>query len=270
MPEISIITGAYNIENCFSFSKSMESILNQTYRDYEFIICDDGSNDDTWRLLKEYADKDQRIKLIKNVQNLGLAASLNRCIEISTGDFIARHDCDDYCDIQRLEKQLAYLKTHDEISILGCQTYLFDENGVWGKESFPAIVQNKDFLFTSPYKHGSVMFRKSALLKAGCYRVAKETYRTEDYDLFMTMQSFCQGANLDEFLYYFCEDSATKKRRKYKYRLDEVKVRAIGFKKLGLLPKGLPYVIKPLIVGLIPAKLLDKMKDKRYDRRTGV
>ena len=268
--EVSIIAGAYNIGRCFSFHRSIESILAQSYKDFEFIICDDGSDDNTWELLKEYAAIDSRIVLLRNEHNIGLAATLNLCIKASHGSFIARHDCDDYCDPHRIEKQLAFMKQHDDISILGCQSYLFDENGIWGKESFPLRVQNSDFLFNSPYKHGGVMFRREALLKAGGYRVAKETYRTEDYDLFMTMQTFCNGANIDEYLYYFCENEDAQKRRKYRYRIDEAKVRAVGFKKLGLFPRGFVYVIKPLIVGLIPAGLLNKMKDKFLNRKKGM
>lgn len=265
--EISVITGAYNLEKCFSFQKSVESILNQTYMDFEFIICDDGSTDETWKMLNEFAEKDSRIKLLRNKNNSGLAFSLNRCLEISSGKYIARHDCDDYSDVTRLEKQFEYMNNHSDISILGCQSYLFDKNGIWGKDRFPEKVTNRDFLFRSPYRHGSVMFRRESLLKAGGYRVSKETYRTEDYDLFMTMQEFCQGKNLNEYLYYFCEDSSAKKRRKYRYRIDEVKVRFRGFKKLKLFPKALPYVVKPLVVGLIPPILLDKLKDSHYNRK---
>lgn len=267
MPALSVISGAYNISKCFSFQRSIESILDQTYSDFEFIICDDGSSDETWEMLNYYAQKDKRIRLIKNKTNLGLAAALDRCIEISSGEFIARHDLDDYNDLSRFEKQIDYLEAHKEISVLGCQSFLFDENGVWGRERFPLEIKNEDFLFTSPYKHGSVIFRREALLKAGGYRVAKETYRAEDYDLFMTMQTFCKGANLDEPLYYFCENKSAQKRRRYIYRIDEAKVRYIGFKKLHLLPKGIPYIIKPLIVGLIPNKLLQRLKDRKYKRK---
>lgn len=263
MPKVSIISGAYNLESCFSFHKSMKSILEQTLEDFEFIICDDGSTDNTWDLLRKYAEQDSRIKLLRNEKNLGLAASLNRCIEIADGEYIARHDLDDYCSRDRLKKQIEHLEQHEEISLLGCASYLFDENGIWGKEAFPLEVTNKDFLFNSPYKHGAVVFRREALLKAGCYRVAKETYRTEDYDLFMTMQTFCRGANLPDYLYYFCEDNNTRKRRKYRYRIDEAKVRWKGFKKLKLLPVGLIYVVKPLIVGLMPARAVERLRNRR-------
>ena len=267
MIETSIITGIYNIEYCKSFDRSMESILQQTYKDFEWIICDDGSTDKTWELLQEYAVKDNRIKLLRNEKNIGLAATLNHCLEHAGGEFIVRQDADDYSDERRLERQIAYLKVHPEVDVLGCQVYLFDEDGVWGKQTFPREVQNKDFLFYSPYKHGAVVFRKSALEQAGNYRVTKETRRAEDYDLFMTIQTFGRGENLDEYLYYFCEDIQARKRRKYRYRLDEAKIRYIGFRKLGLLPKGIPYVVKPLLVGLIPERLLEKIKDKYYGRK---
>lgn len=264
MPKISVISGAYNISGCYSFQKSIESILTQTYADFEFIICDDGSTDNTRELLSDFAKKDLRIKLLRNETNLGLAATLNKCIAESSGEFIARHDCDDYAATDRLEKQLAYMTEHSDVSVLGTFAYLFDESGVWGKMRFPIEITKKDFLFCSPHQHGSVMFRKDALVKAECYRVAKETRRAEDYDLFMRMHTFAKSANLPEFLYYFCEDKNTLGRRKYRYRIDEAKVRYKGFKQLGLLPKGIPYVIKPLIVGLIPKKLLKKLKNKHY------
>ena len=266
MPKLSVISGAYNISGCYSFARSMESVLSQSFDDFEFIICDDGSHDNTWELLSEYAERDARIKLIKNEKNLGLAASLNRCIELSEGELIARHDLDDYNDPDRFKKQIDFLDAHMEISVLGCCAVLFDEGGVWGNEKFPETVDKKDFLFTSPYKHGSVIIRRDALIKAGCYRVAKETYRTEDYDLFMTLATFTLGANLQEYLYFFCEDKGARRRRKYRYRIDESRVRYRGFKKLGLMPKGILYVIKPLIVGLIPSFILEKLKNKSARR----
>ncbi len=267
MPRVSIISGAYNIGNCYSFDKSIKSILLQTYEDFEFIICDDGSSDNTWELLSKFAKRDSRIKLLKNEKNIGLAATLNRCIESASGEYIARHDCDDYAAPDRIEKQVAYLDAHTDISLVGTFAYLFDENGVWGEMKFPVEITKKDFLFCSPHQHGSVVFRKSTLLKVGGYRVAKETRRTEDYDLFMRMHTFAKSANLPEHLYYFCEDKNTLKRRKYRYRIDEAKVRYQGFKRLGLLPRGIPYVIKPLIVGLIPARLLSWLKNNFLKRR---
>lgn len=266
MPVLSIISGAYNLENCFSFKKSVESILEQTFSDFEFIICDDGSTDGTYGILKEFAERDSRIVLLQNEKNMGLAATLNKCIKAAKGDFIGRHDCDDYAAKDRFEKQIAYLREHPEVDLLGSGAYLFDENGVYDTVIFPREVTSRDFLFNSPYQHGSVVFRREVLEKAGGYTVSKATRRTEDYEMFMRMQSFARGENLPEPLYYFLEDEKALKRRKYRYRIDEAKVRYRGFKSLGLLPRGIFYVIKPLIVGLIPAKLLAKMRRKRRER----
>ena len=270
MPKVSIICGAYNVCKCYSFEESIKSILTQTFGDFEFIICDDGSTDGTWEMLNNFAKLDNRIKLIKNEKNIGLAASLNKCLEISTSEYIARHDCDDYSAPRRLEKQIKHLEEHTDISILGTFTYLYDQKGVWGKIIFPTEITKRDFLFRSPHQHGSVIFRKEALIRAGGYRVAKETRRCEDYDLFMRMHLFAKSANLSEYLYYFCEDKNTLKRRKYRYRIDETKVRFKGFKALGLMPWAFFYAIKPLIVGLIPARLLAWLKNKFLKRKTNV
>ena len=187
MPKISVISGVYNGTDCPHFRESIESILGQSFSDFEFIICDDGSTDNTPKVLSEYEKRDRRVKIIRNERNLGLAAALNRCIELSNGEYIARHDLDDYSAKERLKKQLSYLEEHGEVGLLGTGVWLFDECGVWGKEIMPRRVLKEDFLFNNPYKHGSVMFRRSELVRAGGYRVAKETLRNEDYDLFMRM-----------------------------------------------------------------------------------
>ena len=263
MPKISVISGVYNGMGCPHFRESIESILGQSFSDIEFIICDDGSTDATLEVLIEYERRDRRIKVIKNKNNMGLAAALNKCLELSQGEYIARHDLDDYSAKDRFKKQLTYLESHREVGLLGTAVWLFDENGVWGKEILPRRVGSKDFLFTSPYKHGSVMFRASEIKRAGGYRVAKETLRNEDYDLFMRMQLFTVGENLPEPLYIFCEDKGAFERRKYRYRINEAKVRHAGFKRLGLMPRGFPYVVKPLAVGLIPRFVLKRLRNKR-------
>lgn len=266
-PTVSIIMGAYNIEHTKTFICAINSILKQSFSNFELIICDDGSTDSTWNIITSYAKKDRRIRLLKNDKNLGLAATLNRCIDVSNADLIARHDADDFSDLNRLEKQIYFLNTHPEIMFVGSNVSLFDEAGIYANRIFPEFPSKKDFMFTMPFVHGALLFRKSALLKADKYRVSNETRRAEDYDLLMRMYSLnlC-GANLQENLYFFLEDHAALARRKYKYRLDEAVVRWKGFQSLGLMPIALPYVIKPLIVGLIPIKVLSKLKSHRSER----
>ena len=270
MYKLSVISGAYNAASHPQFEKSIESILNQSFSDFEFIICDDGSTDNTLHLLREYEKLDGRVKIIKNESNLGLAATLNKCIEISNGEYIARHDLDDYSLKERFKKQITYLERHTSTAILGTGILLSNENGIWGEEIMPRIVKNEDFLFNNPYKHGSVMFRRSELVRAGGYRVAKETLRNEDYELFMRMHLFCRGENLREPLYCFCEDKSAIKRRKYRYRINEARVRLRGFRALGLLPRGIPYVIKPLIVGLVPSPVLKRLQNKRRKKKSNL
>lgn len=263
-PIISVIMGAYQIEKLSTFDKAITSILSQTLTQLEFIICDDGSTDSTWDLLSQYARKDVRIRLLHNEQNQGLAFTLNRCIQASRGQYIARQDADDISTPDRLEKQLAFLRTHKTIQFVGCHVVLWDEHGQWGKRCFPELPTAKDFLFTMPFVHGALMFRKESLQKANGYRVAKETRRAEDYDLLMRMYALgMRGYNIQESLYEFCEDQAAQKRRKYCYRIDEAIVRWKGFSALHLLPYGIPYVIKPLLVGLLPKRVLRFLKRSR-------
>lgn len=109
--------------------------------------------------------------------------------------------------------------------------------------------------------------RKDILDKVNNYRVEKITRRAEDYDLFMRIYANgYKGYNMQEFLYQFREDHDAYKRRAYKYRIDDVQIRYRGFKMLGLMPVGLLYVIKPLIVGLIPQVILSKMRRYRKEK----
>ncbi len=256
-PSISILTGIYNTPDPQILQKAVESIRQQTYTDWEWIICDDGSMDSTCETIQSLIQGDHRIRLIHNETNQGLAASLNHCLNYAKGAYIARMDADDGCEPCRLEKQVRFLEKHPDYELVGTAVRLFDEDGIWGKRKMPEIPEKRDFLWGSPFIHPSVMIRKQALLAVHGYRVAKETRRTEDYDLFMRLyEKGYQGYNLQEELYDFREDKNARKRKKYRYRIDEAKVRWKGFRLLGLMPKGVIYVLKPLIVGLIPYPVL--------------
>lgn len=258
MYDVSVIMGIYNVENPRYLKTSIDSILTQSFRDFEFIICNDGSPDEIWNIILEYKRSDHRIVTIENDGNIGLAATLNKCIRKSSGRFIARQDADDISDSNRLAEQLQYLKLNCELGFVGSNVNMFDEDGKWGERNFKEFPIDKDFLFTLPFVHGSIMFKKEALEAVGGYRVAKETRRTEDYDMLMRMYAEgINGANIQKHLYSFREDKDTISRRKYKYRFDEAIVRWKRFRQLGLMPGAFPFVIKPLIVGLIPAKILN-------------
>ena len=265
MPLISVVSYAYNVSKSFSFDKSMRSILDQSISDFEFIICEDGSSDTTWGLLCEYANKDPRIVLIRNDEHLGLAASLNKCLNSANGKYIARHDLIDTSHRVRLEMQYNCLEANGDISFLGTQAYLYDKNGGWGREIVPAWPEKEDFLFCSPYIHGSVMFRRDDILEIGGYRVAKDTQGAEGYDLFMAMSTRFAGANMAECLYYYYQDKQTQEGRVVCRPRDEMHVRSRGFKALGI-KKSFFHSLKPLFGSTKPMKLHKaKVKKKRRE-----
>ena len=260
-PLVSVLMGAYQIEGLSCFPAAMESLLRQTCRQFEILICNDGSTDATAEIVQEWAEWDERIRILTHEKNRGLAAALNTCTAAARGAYLARQDADDASHLTRLQDQVAFLESHPEIDFLGTNVNLCDAQGVWGQRHLPEYPQKRDFLFCSPFVHGTVMYRAEALRKAEGYRVCRQTYRTEDYDLFMRMYALgMQGANLQSNLYDYREDRKNMSKRKYRYRVDEAAVRYAGFRKLGLLPKGLPYVVKPLLVGLLPNRLLFWLK----------
>ena len=266
---VSIIMGIYNTPDSQILKKAIDSICEQTFTEWECIICDDGSLDNTYKLLLSLTRQDQRFKIIRNEKNLGLAASLNHCLEYVRGRYIARMDADDINFPDRLEKEAAFLEQNMQYHLVGSAAELFDEEGVWGCRKMPEMPDKRNFLWGSPFIHPTIMIRRETLFQVHGYRVAKETMRTEDYDLFMRLYAEeVQGYNIQEPLYYFREDKAARKRKKYRYRLDEVKIRWRGFCRLRMMPQGILYVIKPLIVGLIPYSLLVRLRgDKRRKRK---
>lgn len=268
MTTISVIMGVYNIANYDILSASIYSILNQSYTDFEFIICDDGSTNETFQWLSKFVELDNRIILLKNKKNMGLAYSLNKCIKRSIGKFIARQDADDISHIDRLKEEFYFLKQNPHIDFVGTNLRYFSNKHFWGKYSLPLYPQKKDFLFTVPFIHATLMFRKNILMSSNGYLVSKLTLRCEDYELLMRLYSMnYHGANIQKYLYYVREDDAAKKRRKYKFRIAESIIRFYGYYKLHLFPIGILYSIKPLIVGVIPTLFLDILKDIYYRRK---
>lgn len=254
---VSVIMGIYNIPSQEILKCSIDSILNQTYRNIELIIIDDGSTNETYKWAVDIIRNDNRVKLLRNDSNIGLTKTLNKCLKEATGEFIARMDGDDYCSIDRIEKQVKFLKENREYQLVSSNMNCFDEKGIWGSRVNNKIITSDDFLYTSPIPHPTILTYKECYIKVNGYRESWETNRNEDYDIFMRM--FASGIRmytLQEKLYYYREDKNCYRKRKYRYRICEMMVRLKGFAKMKLYPKAVPYVIKPLIAGLIPQKIL--------------
>jgi glycosyltransferase involved in cell wall biosynthesis len=267
MAIVTVIMSVYNGGKKEMLEQCIKSVLEQSHDELEFIICNDGSTDRTQDIIEEMCQYDRRIRLINNLANEKASAARNRCIKQAKGEYIAIMDADDYNDLNRIGVQYSFLKNHAEFDFVGTGAYLFDDSGVWGTRRYVERPEKNNFKFVLPFVHASVMFRKAALLKVAGYNESPKVLRSEDYDLFMRLYAAgCQGANLEQILYYVREDQDAWLRRKYRYRWNEMIVRYEGFKKLKLMPGAWPYVLKPLIVGLIPQKLLTWMKSKYYNK----
>jgi len=252
-PLVSVLMGAYNCEG--TLGASVDSMLVQDYENIELVICDDGSVDSTLEVVRDRAAKDPRVVVLRNERNLGLAKTLNRCIAAASGAYLARMDGDDFSRPDRIGKQVRFLEAHPEYDLCGSSIALFDSRGVWGKIDYPERPDARSFLLRSPFAHPSVMFRAGVLRAAGGYREDPAVGRSEDYELFMRLHAEGhRGCNIQEYLLEYREDPDSVKRRKIKYALAEARVRLRGFKRLGLLPGGIPYVVKPLVIGLVPKR----------------
>lgn len=273
MCRVSVIIAAYNVENYIE--RAVESIQRQTYQDFEILICDDCSTDNTVGIIKKMMEKDNRITLLRNNSNMRAAVARNRCIEIAQGEFIAIQDADDFSHITRFEEQVNFLENNPQYNFVSSKMFKFDESNDLDtimklspdsteylyKLPYIKTPENKDFLFRLPYTHAATMFRKEAIDAVKGYRVAKETVRGQDSDLFMRLHANgSKGYNLDKSLYYYFEGQEAYKRKKYKYRIHSVINRYRGFKAMGLMPLGYIFVIKPLLVGIIPISLLKWFK----------
>jgi glycosyltransferase EpsE len=248
---VSVLMGAYNCAG--TLGASIESILAQDYADFEFLICDDGSTDATADIIRSYADKDGRVAFLRNEGNKGLAPTLNRCMAAAKGEYLARMDADDISRPDRIGRQVAFLDAHGEFDLCGSSVALFDATGVWGKIDYPEYPNARSFLLRSPFAHPSVVFRASALRAVGGYDADPAIGRSEDYDLFMRLQaSGSRGYNIQDYLLEYREELGSFKKRKFKYALIEAKVRYRGFRRLRLFPGCIPYIAKPILIGLIP------------------
>ena len=256
-PIISVVMPVHNCRSIHELKLAMESVLQQSFEKFEFIICDDASDNETKQTLENYQKKDSRIILLHNSMNIGVAASLNRCIRVSSGKYIARMDGDDISSPERFQTQYDFLEQNKEYAFVGCNAKLIDEHGIWGTRLMPEVPSEKDFFLYSPYIHPSIMGRKDLFTHDGGYCVSKRTWRCEDYEFFM--RQFCQGYygyNIQSYLFSYREDMNTYQKQRYKYSVYEAMVRLKGYRKMGILWKGGSiYWMKPLVVGIIPKRL---------------
>ena len=260
--KISVLMGIYNCEE--TLSSAVGSIQHQTYPNWELILCDDGSADGTFSLAQQLAQKDSRIILLKNEQNLGLNKTLNRCLAAATGEFIARMDGDDESLPERFETQIGFLNDHPEFQMVSCPMILFDETGEWGRTTVPEEPSPSDIVAGTAINHAPVMLRKAALEAVGGYSEEEFTRRVEDVDLWIRLYAAgFRCYNIRQPLYRMRNDRNALNRRKYRYRVNSVRVRLRGCNLLGLGPVSYIKAVKPMLHGLVPAKVRQMIRKKQ-------
>ena len=202
IPRVSVIMSVYNNEAVVA--QAIDSILEQTFGDFEFLIVNDGSTDGSRAILDAYARRDSRIRLFHE-PNRGLIASLNLMLERARGELIARMDGDDIALPARFERQVAYFDMHPDCGVLGTNTHEIDDAGAVTECTDFHPFDHAEILIAlrqaSPFCHSSVMMRRDVLAAAGGYRAA---YRhCEDYDLWLRLSTRTRLANLpDRLLLY--------------------------------------------------------------------
>lgn len=199
-PCVSVVMPVYNAEKYLA--EAIRSILSQTYRNFEFLIIDDGSTDRSAAIAADFAWQDQRIRLIRQPDNLGLVAVLNWGLDLAQGKYIARMDADDISLPERLEKQIAYMHAHPEIGILGCKIQYIDETN---KLSTVPVSFHSDLfiqwnvLFTNPFSHPAVVMRK-AIIDQHQLRYDPQAVHVEDYEFWGRFLLVSEGENLPDVL----------------------------------------------------------------------
>lgn len=254
-PLVSIAMGVYNSSE--TLKNAIDSMINQTYDNWEFIICDDCSTDNTYSILKEYARRDQRFKILHNQNNMGLAAGLNRCLSVAKGKYFARMDDDDVSLPDRLSTEVEYLETHPTCDIVGTNIIVMNNQKNLGIRRNSSKLTAKAFLKGSPFFHPTIVMKTEVLKKLGGYNT--QVYRTEDLELwFRLYESGYHGENLNCALYKYHESITDYKKRSLKGGISAFRVFWMGYKKIGIPSYKRWRAIRPIISSVLPHEIMYK------------
>lgn len=261
---VSIIMAVYNCGP--TLKEAIDSIINQTYTNWEFIICDDCSTDNTIEILRDYEKNfPGKFIIIQNEVNSKLSFSLNHCLKYAEGEFIARMDGDDISRPDRFEKQVKYLRENPDIDLVSTLVQRFEGDklaDIIKKPEFPdRYTQRREVAFN----HATIMTYKYVYDKCGGYTVSKRTVRAQDYDLwFRFFYHDFKGVNLQQPLYLMREDMNAIKRRTLKVRFNAYRTTLKGFR---LLRYPFHWYIQPtisfILKALTPNFIVYKIRQKQ-------
>jgi len=251
-PQVSVVTSVCNgeayLEEC------VDSVLNQTFQGFEYIILNNGSTDGTARILQQYTDP--RLRIIHQ-ENLGIPRSLNKGIGLSSSDLITHLDADDYLMPQMLEKQVTFMENHPDIVL--CGSRWLELVGEKLSKQIVAFVETdqdikKSMSLFNPFSHSAVIFRKKTFITAGGY---SERFKySQDYELWLRMLAFGKTLILKEELAVvrMSEQSESHKNAR-KQKLEALQVRWDAFQQFGGNPRQVLYYFFKTLIGLMyPSK----------------
>ncbi len=258
--------GVYNGQK--TLKKCIDSVINQSYTNWEFIICDDCSTDETYKILLRMSNEDKRIKVIHNDKNHFLAASLNRCLSEAHGEYIARMDADDVCIENRLARQVSFLENHPQYAVVGTGAYVFDGEKDREIRLYPEYPTEKDLIKSTPYMHPSIMMRKDVYDALGGYYVSQRTTRGQDLDLWYRFyEKKYKGYNIQEPLLVYHETLDDYKKRTIKSGFRAMETNLIGLRRLNAPAYMYFYAFRPLVSTLIPSVIMKLYHKKKSDKK---
>jgi len=257
-PLVSVIMPAYNSQKYIE--RAIESILCQTFKDFEFIIINDASNDRTLKIIKEYAVKDKRIRVYNNEKNLQIAASLNIGIKLAKADLLARMDPDDISHKKRLEYQYNFMQKNKNVAIVGANIIVLNDHGKKiAVREYPSKSSDlKKIMFKySPFAHPVIMFRKKNILEFGGYDM--KMVPCEDIDLWFKVGSKYDFATITKpLLQYTLITTSNSHKSLRSLELLGFKIKINAVRSFGFYPSAYDIIynlLQFLTLWLMPRKL---------------
>ena len=236
IPRVSFIIGIYNCAP--TLQEALDSLYAQTYRNFEIILCDDGSTDDTYHIAEANARAHPgMITLLRNERNMKLAATLNRCISAARGEYLARMDGDDISHPERLARQVAFLDAHPEYDLVSTSFVRFDGSGEWMTCVGDVEPDKKSLIFGVPFNHPSCLMRKKAIAEIGNYTADPKVERAEDvYLWYKFFKAGKRGYVLPDILINYRDDRDAARRRRVcdRFRFARMKYEILGGLCLGM------------------------------------
>lgn len=256
MPLVSVIMGAYNCEH--TLADAIDSILVQTYADWELVLCIDGGSDSSYRIAQEYSKHyPDKIVLLRHERNEGLAAALNDCLAVAKGKYIARMDADDESLPERFQVQVDFLEKHSHVDLVGCAMQVFCRDEDWGvirKKEFPTRM---DLGGEVPFSHPTILARRHVFEKLGGYCVSNITRRCEDRELwFRFFEANFSGVNLPVVLYRYRNGLEAIHQRNFRERWHSLLVSVAGIKRLALPIRFYFFAFARFLRAFVPTRVM--------------